>query len=54
MLDVVPEVLPHFLLRRARLVDEIATDLDVRSVDDGDVGANFLDEGNETRHLRIV
>ena len=34
MLDVVPQVLPDLLLRRAGNVDEVTSDLDVRTVDD--------------------
>lgn len=35
-------------------MDKVAADLDVRAVDDGKVGSNFLDEGNQARHLRII
>lgn len=54
MLDVVPEVLPNLLLRRTRYVNKIATDLNMRAVDDGDIGSDFSDERNETWHLRII
>lgn len=53
-LDVLPQVLPDFLLRGSFLVDEITADLDVRAIDDGELGANFLNEGDQTRHLRVV
>jgi hypothetical protein len=53
-LDVVPQVLPDFLLRRALDVYEIATDLNVRTVDDWELRADFLDQGDQTWHLRIV
>lgn len=54
VLDVVPEVLPNLLLRRARDVDQVTSDLDVRTVDDRQVGAHALDQGDESRHLRVI
>lgn len=54
MLDVVPQVLPNLLLRRPSDVNEIATDLNVRPVDDGDVRADFLDQGYKAWHLRVI
>lgn len=54
VLDVVPEVFPDFLLRRALLVDEVAADLDVGAVDDGEVWAGFLDQRNQAWHLGII
>ena len=54
MLNVVPEVLPDFFLRRALLVYEIATDLDVGTVNDGEVWAGLLDQRDQARHLGII
>ena len=53
-LNVLPQVLPDFLLRGTFLLDKIAADLDVRAVDNGKLGSNFLDEGNKTGHLRVI
>ena len=44
MLDVIPEVVPDFLLRRALLVDEVTADLDVGTIDDGEVWTGLLDQ----------
>lgn len=54
MLDVVPEVLPHLLLRRATLTDEVAPDLDVGAVNNGQVRAHAPDERDESRHLGVI
>ena len=54
MLDVVPEVLPDFLLRRPFLVDEITADLDMRTVDDREVWAGLFDQRDQARHLGII
>ena len=35
-------------------MDEVAADLNMRAVDDGQVRADFLDQGDETRHLRVI
>jgi hypothetical protein len=53
-LDVVPKVVPDFLLRGTFHVHKIATDLDVRSVDDGKLGPDFFDKRNETGHLGVI
>lgn len=53
-LDVVPEVFPDSLLGSTLLVDQIATEFDVGTVDDGNFGPDFLDERNETRHLGVI
>ena len=53
-LDVLPQVLPDSLLRGTFLLNKIAADLDVRAVDDGKLGSDFLDKWNETGHLRVV
>lgn len=53
-LDVVPEVLPHLFLGRSGHVDEVAADLDVRAVDDRQLGADFLDQRDQPGHLGIV
>lgn len=54
MLDIVPEKLPHILLRRSSLGDEITSYLDMRSVQYGSVGGHLLYERYKTRHLRVV
>lgn len=54
MLNVVPEILPDLLLGRSWNVDQVASNLDMRSVDDWQVRAILLDEWDETWHLRIV
>ena len=53
-LDVIPQVLPHFLLRRTSNMHEIATNLNVRAVDDRQVGADLLDQRDEAWHLRVI
>jgi hypothetical protein len=35
-------------------MDEVAAYLYMRAVNDGKLGTNFLNERNETRHLRII
>ena len=52
--DVIPEILPDFLLRRTLLMNEVATDLDVGTVDDGEVGAGLLDQRDQAWHLGII
>ena len=42
--DVIPEIVPDFLLRRPLLTNEVATDLDVGTVDDGELWAGLLDQ----------
>lgn len=53
-LNILPQVLPNTFLRGTFLLNEIAADLDVRAVDNGKLGSNFLDEGNETGHLWVI
>ena len=53
-LDVLPQVLPYAFLWGTLLLNEIAADLDVRTVDNGQLRSDFLDEGNETGHLRVI
>ena len=53
-LNVLPQVLPDSFLRGTLLLNKITTDLDVRAVDDRKLGSNFLDERNETGHLRVI
>ena len=53
-MNVVPQVLPNLLLGRARVVNEVAANFDVGAIDDGEPRADFLDQGNETRHLRVI
>ena len=52
--DVIPEIVPDFLLRGTLLVDEIATDLDVGTIDDGELWTGLLDQGDQTWHLGII
>lgn len=54
MLDVVPEVLPNLVLRRTLHTDQVATDLDMRTVDDRHVRANTSDQRDQARHLRVI
>ena len=54
VLDVIPEVVPDFLLRRILLMNEVATDLDVGTVDDGEVWAGLLDQRDQAWHLGII
>ena len=54
MLDVIPEVVPDFLLGGSFFVDEVATDLDVGTVDDGEVWTGLLDQRDQAWHLGIV
>ena len=54
MLDVVPQVLPDLLLGRASNVYEVRTNLNMRTIDDGQFRSDFLDQGNETRQLRVI
>ena len=54
MLDVVPEVFPDFLLRGPLLVDKVATDLDVRAIDDRKLWTGLLDQRDQARHLGVV
>ena len=53
-LDIAPEEVPDIGLWRASLGDEVATDLDVGSVQDRAVRYDLLDQGDEARHLRVV
>lgn len=52
--DVAPEVVPDVVLGRALNGNEVTSHLDVRSVEDGAVGGDLLDQGDETGHLRII
>lgn len=53
-LDVVPEIFPDFFLRGPWDMYEVAANLDVRPVDNGQFGPNFADERNKTGHLGII
>ena len=53
-LDIAPEEVPDVGLRRARLGNEIASDLDVRSVEHWSVRRDHLDQRDQARHLRVV
>lgn len=54
VLDIPPQVIPDILLRATGLGHQVTANLDVRSVDDGAIGADILDEWNKARHLRVV
>lgn len=54
VLDVIPKIFPDFLLRRTLLVDEVAADLNVGTVDDGEVWTGLLDQRDQTWHLGII
>jgi len=47
-------VLPNLLLRRARDMNKVATNFDVRAIDNREIRSDPLDEWNQTRHLRII
>ena len=53
-LDILPQVLPYAFLWGTFLLYEITSDLNVRAVDDGKLGPDFLDQGNKTGHLRVI
>src|SRR5271170_1796769 len=53
-LNSFPQVIPDLFLRRSLLFHKVATNLDVRTIDDWDIGPRFFDQGNETRHLRVI
>ena len=53
-LDIAPQEVPDLGLRAAGLGNKITADLDVRSVEDGAIGGQFLDQGDEAGHLRVV
>lgn len=54
ILDVAPEKLPDIVLGGPFLRHEVGPDLNVRAIENWAVRSNFLDQGNETRHLRVV
>lgn len=54
LLNAAPEIVPDLGLWRALLVNEVAAHLDVRTIENRHLGANFADERDETGHLRIV
>lgn len=54
MLDVAPEEAPDVGLGGALDGDEVASDLDVRSVKNGAVGGDLLDQWDEAGHLGII
>jgi hypothetical protein len=53
-LDFVPEVFPDFFLGRSRHVNEVATDLDMRTVYNRQFGPDLPDQRDEAGHLRVV
>ena len=53
-LDSLPQVLPDFFLRGTGAFDKVAADLNVGAVDDGNTRTILFDQGDESRHLRIV
>lgn len=54
LFDVAPEVVPDVILGRTLDGDEIASDLNVRSVQNRAIRCDSLDHGDEARHLRVV
>jgi hypothetical protein len=53
-LYIIPQILPNLLLRRPRNVDEITSNFDMGPVDDWKFWPDFLDQRDQTRHLRII
>lgn len=53
-LDVAPQEIPDVGLGRARLGNEVASDLDMRSIENWAAWCRFLDEWNEAGHLRVI
>lgn len=54
VLDPAPQIVPDLGLRRAGNVNEVTADFDVGSIEDGDAWADFSNEGDQTRHLRVI
>jgi hypothetical protein len=53
-LDVTPKEVPDVGLGRSSLRDQVAADLNVRSVQNWTVRCDFLDQGDQARHLGII
>lgn len=53
-LNLFPEEAPNVCLWRSLNGDEITSNLDVGSVEDGSVRGDLLDQGNQTGHLRVI
>jgi hypothetical protein len=53
-LDIVPQILPNFLLGRSLDVYKVTSDLDMRAIHNWQVGPELFDEWYEPWHLRIV
>lgn len=54
LLDLAPQMIPDILLRSSLLVRQVASDLDVGSVQNWSIWSYQLDERDQTRHLRVV
>lgn len=54
ILDVTPQERPNVVLRGPILGNKVGSNLDVGSIENGAFGSDLLDQGNETRHLRII
>lgn len=54
LLNVLPQVFPDILLGAAGLGHQVTADLNVRAVHNWAVGGHFLDQGDETGHLRVI
>ena len=54
LLYKIPHPLPYLLLRAPRPVHKVAADFDMRTVNNFDFRANFFDQRNECRHLRVI
>lgn len=54
LFDVAPEIVPDIILWRSVNGNEIASDLDVRSVEDRAIRSESLDHRDKPRHLGII
>lgn len=54
LFDVTPEIVPDIILWRSVNGNEIASDLDVRSVEDRAIRSESLDHRDKPRHLGII
>jgi hypothetical protein len=54
MLDIAPKELPNIGLRGAFCHGQVAPNLNVTSIQNRPIWSNALDQGDQTRHLRII
>jgi hypothetical protein len=52
--DVAPEIVPDVILGRTLVGHEVASDLDVRPVQNRAIRCESLDHGDEAGHLRVI